>query len=121
MWRVTIIANALMMVLFWLASLLSIAIAHNRFIQYPPTKTPMALPVPTELALSTQLWAGLFPLAWIILSFVIWKKVKDKKPESRSEYLLAFTSITMVVGFSIFIFFALGGTLPFFFIKTLVQ
>lgn len=121
MWRITIIANAFLMGLFWLASLLSVSIAYNRFMQYPPAKAPMALPLPTELALSTQLWAGLFPLAWIILSFVIWKKVKDKKPESRSEYLLAFTSITMVVGFSMFIFFALGGTLPFFFIKTLVQ
>jgi hypothetical protein len=121
MWRVTIIANALMMVLFWLASLLSVAIAHNRFIQYPPTKTPMALPVPTELALSTQLWMGLLPLAWIILSFIIWKKVKYKRPELRSEYLLAFTSVTIVVGIAILIFFALSGMLPFCFIKTLVN
>lgn len=121
MWRVTIIANALMIVLFWLASLLSVSIANNRFVQYPPTKAPMALPLPTELALSTQLWVGLFPLAWIILSFVIWKKVKDKEPESRSEYLLAFTSVTIVAGIVMLIFFALAGMLPFFFIKTLVE
>ena len=121
MWRVTIIANALMMVLFWLASLLSVAIAHNRFVQYTPNKGPMALPLPTELALSTQLWAGILPLAWIILSFVIWKKVKNKESESRSEYLLAFTVVTMAIGFSMLIFFALAGTMPFFFIKTLVK
>ena len=121
MWRMTIIANALLMGLFWLASLLSVSIAYNKFVQYPATKAPMALPLPTELALSTQLWAGILPLAWIILSYVIWQKVKDKGPEARSECLLSFTSITMIVGFSMFIFFALGGTLPFFFIKTLVQ
>jgi len=122
MWRVTIIANALMMGLFWLASLLSVSIAYNRFVQYSPTKAPMALPLPTELALSIQFWAGLLPLAWMILSYVIWKKVKDQEPESRSEYLLAFTTITMVAGFSMVIFFALAGMLPFFFfIKTLVK
>ncbi len=121
MWRITIIANALMMWLFWIAGLLSVSIAYNRFVQYPADKSPMALPLPTELALSTQLWAGILPLAWIVLSCVIWKKVKDKNQESRSEYLLAFTSITIIVGFSMFIFFALAGTLPFFFIKTLVK
>ena len=121
MWRVTIITNALMMVLFWLASLLSVAIAYNRFVQYPPNKGPMALPLPTELALSTQLWAGIFPLIWIVLSYVIWKKIKNIEPESRSEFLLAFTLVTMAVGFAMLIFFILAGTLPFFFIKTLVK
>ena len=120
MWRITIIANALLMALFWLASLLSVAIAHNRFVQYPSTKAPMALPVLTELALSTQLWVGLLPLAWIILSFVIWKKVKAKEPESRSEYLLTFTVVTTAIGFVMLIFFTLAGTMPFMFIETLV-
>ncbi|MGD8771313.1 MAG: hypothetical protein PVJ20_13670 [Desulfobacterales bacterium] len=121
MWRITIIANALMMGLFWLASLLSVSIAYNRFVQYPASKSPMVLPSPTEFALSIQLWAGILPLAWSVLSYVIWQKVKDKEPEARSECLLAFTSITMIVGFLMFIFFALAGTLPFFFIKTLVK
>jgi hypothetical protein len=121
MWRITIIANALLMVLFWLAGMLSVAIAYNRFVQYPASKAPMTLPLPTELALSTQLWAGILPLFWIILSYLIWRKVKDKKPESRSEYLLAFSTITMILGFSMLIFFALAGMLPFFFIKELVQ
>ena len=110
-----------MMVLFWLLSLLSVAIAYNRFVQYSPTKAPMALPVPTGLALSTQLWGGILPLGWIILSYVIWKKVKNKESESRSEYLLAFTVVTMAIGFAMLIFFVLAGTLPFFFIKTLVK
>jgi hypothetical protein len=121
MWRITIIANALLMGLFWLASLLSTSIAYNRFVQYPAGKAPTALPLPTELALSIQLWAGILPLAWIILSYVIWKKIKDKNPESRSEYLLAFTSITMIAAFSMLIFFVLAGTMPFFFIKTLIK
>ena len=113
MWRITIIANAVMMGLFWLASLLSVAIVHNRFVQYPPADRSMALPLLTDLALSTQLWAGLLPLVWIILSFIIWEKVKNKAPESRSEYLVAFTAITLVTGFTMLIFFILGGILPF--------
>lgn len=121
MWRVTIIANALMMGLFWLASLLSVAIVHNRFIHYPPSDRSMALPLPTELALSIQFWAGLLPLAWIILSYVIWKKVKDQEPESRSEYLLAFTMATIVVGIAMLIFFALAGMLPFLYIGAAIK
>lgn len=81
----------------------------------------MALPLPTELASSTQLWAGILPLAWIILSYVIWKEVKDKEPEIRSEYLLAFAIVTMTVGFAMLIFFALSGILPLLFIKTGIQ
>jgi hypothetical protein len=69
----------------------------------------------------TQLWAGILPLGWIVLSIVIWQKVKDKTPESRLEYLLAFTTVTMVVGLSMLLFFALAGILPFFFIKILVR
>jgi hypothetical protein len=121
MWRITIIANALMMGLFWLASLLSVSVAYNRFVQYPTSKTPVALPLPTELALSIRLWIGILPLGWIILSYVIWQKVKDRQPESRSEYLLAFTTITMITGFSMLIFFALAGTLPFFYIGTIIK
>ena len=121
MWRITIIANALMMVLFWIISLLSVAIAYNRFAQYPPTIASMALPAPTELALSIQFWAGLLPLAWIILSYVIWQKVAKKQPESRAEYLLAFTTITLITGFGMLIFFALGGILPFLYIGAAIK
>ena len=122
MWRITIIANALMMGLFWLASLLSVSLSYNRFVQYPTGGgEPVALPLPTELALSIRLWAGILPLGWIILSYVIWQKVKDKQPESRSEYLLAFTTITMIAGLSMLIFFALAGTLPFLSIGTAIK
>lgn len=121
MWRITIIANAIMMGLFWLASLLSILIVNNRFVQYFESEVPVVLPLPTELALSVQLWIGILPLTWIILSYVIWQKVKDKQPELRSEYLLAFTMITLIVGLSMLIFFALAGTLPFLFIETVMK
>jgi hypothetical protein len=121
MWRITVIANAVMMGLFWLASLLSVAIVNNRFVQYSPADRSMALPLLTDLALSTQLWAGLLPLAWIILSFTIWKKVKDKGPETRSEYLLAFTMTTIVVGMVMLICFALAGMLPFLYIGVAIK
>jgi len=121
MWRITIIANAIMMGLFWLASLLSTLMVNNRFVQYFESEVPVVLPLPTELALSAQLWIGILPLAWIVLSYVIWQKVKDKQPESRSEYLLAFTTITIVTGFSMLTFFTLAGILPFLFIGTVIK
>lgn len=121
MWRITIIANAVMMGLFWLASILLVSIAYNRFVQHPESGAPMVLPLPTELALSIQLWIGILPLGWIILSYVVWQKVKDKQHESRSEYLLAFTTSTMIIGFSMLIFFALAGTLPFLYIGTIIK
>ena len=116
MWRITIIANAIMMWLFWIASLLATSLAHNKFVQYADSSAPTELPLPTELALSTQIWLGILPLSWILLSNMIWHKIKNKEPGSRSEYLLAFTVLTMITGMFMLIFFALSGMLPFFFI-----
>ncbi|MBW1681032.1 MAG: hypothetical protein JRJ35_13795 [Deltaproteobacteria bacterium] len=115
MWRITIIANAVMMILFWLISVLSVSIADNRFVQY--AKGPFDLPVPTKLALSMQLWIAVIPLLWIILSYLLWQKVKAREPESRTERLLAFTSSTLAVGFAMVVFFMLAGILPFLYIK----
>jgi len=113
MWRVTILANAILMGLFWLASIISMSMAFNRLVQYVKSEALNAVPLLTDAALSVRLWAGLLPFVWIILSFLAWKIVKNKEPESRSEYLLAFTSITVIAGFSMLIFFALAGILPF--------
>ncbi len=121
MWRVTVLANALIMILFWLASLLSVALAYNRYVQYPEADGSMALPSSTELALSLQYWAGLLPLAWIVLSYVLWQRLKETAPDVRSEYLLAFSSITVIAGFAMLIFFALAGTMPFLFICALID
>lgn len=113
MWRITIISNALLMGLFWLASLISMSMAYNRLMQYVESGTLAVIPLLTEWALSVRLWAGLVPLVWMILSFITWQKVADKQPVSRTEYLIAFTTITLVVGFAMLIFFTLGGILPF--------
>ncbi len=121
MWRITIIANAIMMGLFWVLSLLSTSLAYNRFAQYPENGAVGVLPLPTELALSIQLWIGILPLSWIILSYVIWQKVKNKQSESRLEYLLAFTTITIVTGLSMLTFFTLAGILPFLYIGTPIK
>ena len=103
----------LLMGLFWLASLLSMSMAYSRLMQYVKSGALPTIPIVTEWALSARFWAGLVPLGWMILSCVIWQKTSDKQPESRAEFLLAFTAITLVSGFSMLVFFALGGLLPF--------
>jgi uncharacterized membrane protein YbhN (UPF0104 family) len=115
MWRVTIIANPVMMVLFYLMSILSISIADNRFLQY--AESTVDLPMPTSIALSVQVWTGVIPLSWFILSYLIWRKIKGKQPEVRNEILLAFTTSTIAIGCTMLVFFALAGILPFLYIR----
>ena len=121
MWRITIISNVFLMGLFWLASLVSMSMAHNRLVQYVENGLLTAIPLITDWALSVRLWAGLIPLVWAIFSFVIWRKVSDKQPESRTEYLLAFTTITLITGCAMLIFFTLGGILPFLYIGAAIK
>ena len=119
MWRITIIANALMMVLFYLMSVLSISIADNRFLQY--ANSTVDLPMPTRIALSIQVWTGVIPLCWFVLSYLIWRKKKGKQPEKRTEILLAFTASTITIGCTMLVFFALAGILPFLYIGMIAK
>ena len=105
--------------LFWFAILVAVAIAYSGIVQDLPVQAPITLPYGMELALSAQFWAGILPLAWLIIAFVIWKKVKPEEPASRSEYLLAYTMATMTIGFAMLIFFTCAVKLPIFFLKTL--
>ena len=111
MWRITIIANSLLMFLFWVTSIIAITPAYNHFVQY--SEAGNALPIPTELAISVRMFAIAIPVAWVLLSFFIYKNTRTKTPEHRTEYLLAFTSVTLVSGFSMLIFFILSGILPY--------
>jgi hypothetical protein len=119
MWRITIIANDIMMVLFWLLSVLSVSIADNRFVQY--SEGEVALPMVTKLALSIQFWIGLIPLSWIILSCLIWKKVQVLQPGERNENILAFTAATIVIGLSLIAFYVAAGILPFLYIGMVIK
>ena len=111
MWRLTIVVNNLLMVIFWVLSLLLVAFAHNRFVQYPTGE--VSLPIPTEIALSCQTWLGLISLLWIGVSAWVWKKVEALQPDLRNEYLLTYTMLTICVGLLQVVLFGLAGILPF--------
>ena len=113
MWKITIIANALVMFLFWIASELAIALAYNNFVQYPEAGGAIALPLVTSIALSARKFSVTLPIVWSLVSFFIYKFTRQKTTADRNEYLLVFTSITIFVGFSMLIFFGSAGVLPY--------
>jgi pilus assembly protein TadC len=71
------------------------------------------LPLPTSLAISVRLIMVVIPMAWTLLSYFIFKLVKNRRIEQRVETLLAFTVVTLVIGLFILLFFTLSGILPF--------
>lgn len=111
MWRATLFANALLMYIFWLSGLIAITPAYHHFARYG--QDGGRLPLPTSMAISVRLIMVVIPMAWTILSYFIFKLVKNKRIEQRVETLLAFTVITLVIGLFILLFFTLSGMLPF--------
>lgn len=119
MWRITIIANNMIMILFWLLSILSVSLANNWFVQY--AEKSVALPTPTKVALSLQAWFAFLPLLWIVISGLLWKKIKKQNDDKRSEILLSFTVITIMIGLLLFCFYLMAGLLPFFYIGVAIN
>lgn len=121
MWKITIIANALYMILFWIAGDLVLALAYNHFVQYPEVGGAIALPLVTRIALSARKFTAVLPIVWAIASFFIYKFSEKKTTSERNEYLLVFTSITIFVGFSTLLFFGLAGLLPYLLIGIVIK
>ena len=96
-------------------SVVAVSIAHNRLVRYSEGG-PIALPSPTELALSIVPWLWIIPLCWLLISFFIWKKAGKMQTDKRNEYLLSFTTSTFAIGLAIFAFYFLAGIIPFFII-----
>jgi len=113
MWKIAIIANALVMFLFWIASELAIAFAYNHFVQYPEAGAAIVLPLVTEIALSARKFSVTLPIAWSLVSVFYYRFIRQKITSDRNEYLLIFTAITIFIGFSMLIFFGLAGILPY--------
>ena len=120
MGRITIIANALLMFLFWLASELAIALAYNHFVRYPATEGVLALPLPTHIAFAMRELSAVVPLVWCVVSFVFYRYIRRKPGVERQGYLLVFTLATVIAGFSMLIFFGLAGILPYLRIGTVL-
>ena len=113
MGKIAIIANVLLMFLFWLASELAIALAYNHFVRYPATEGVLALPLPTHIAFAVRELSALVPLVWCVVSFVFYRFMRKKARDERQGYLLVFTLATAVAGFSMLLFFGLAGILPY--------
>lgn len=111
MWRVTLLADTILMMVFWALSAVLVAFANNRLVQYGGGE--VYLPALTSLALSAQGWIGALPLAWIALSFFLWKRLDRCEAALRTEYLLCFTALTLALGAVLVTFYALAGVLPF--------
>ncbi|MBN1849465.1 MAG: hypothetical protein JW932_12860 [Deltaproteobacteria bacterium] len=109
------------MILFFIASELAVALAHNHFVQYAESDGPMVLPLITDMVLSLRKAMILSPLLWGGFSYLVYRFVREKGTAERNEVLLAFSLITIAVGLLMLIFFGLGGILPYYRIGTLVQ
>ena len=119
MWRAILLANVLLMYVFWLAGLVVVTPAYTHFVRY--SQAGEALPLPTAIALSFRLMAVVIPAAWTVLAFFILKLLRDKPAERRVELLLAFTLATLLIGLFILLFFLLAGILPFLQIGAILQ
>lgn len=113
MWKITVITNAFLMVLFWIASRIAIALAYSNFVEYPSNGDVIALPMITRLALAAFRFAVAIPMVWALVSFVIYKFTRKKTTADRNEILIAFTSVTIFLGFLMLVFFGLAGILPY--------
>ena len=113
MWKITIALNVLIMILFWAASELAIAIAYNHLVQYPEVEGVIAFPVVTRMAFSMRKLSAVLPSLWVFISIYVYKATKHKPLTERNEYLLGFTSVTITAGLLIFVFWGLAGILPY--------
>ena len=121
MWKLAILLNAVIMILFFLASELAIALAYNHFVQYPESGGPMVLPSVTDIAISLRKVIVVIPTVWVVFSYLIYRFLRQKTTAERNEVLLAFSLITIAGGLLMLIFFGLGGILPYYKIGALVQ
>lgn len=121
MWRITLVANVLLMVLFLLASQIAIAPAYNHFVQYPANGGDMVLPAITQTIFSVRKLAIALPCLWTLIPFFVYRSFKHKSTADRNEFLMAFTAITLLVGFSLLVYFGLAGILPYLKIGGIIQ
>ena len=110
MWKITLFCNVMVMVLLWLLSMVVITPAHNLLVVYAEIHTE--LPKLTDIAIQARPLAGVIPLIWAVLT-LLFARWLGKQTDSRCyDYMLAHTSLTLVIGLAEFLFFLLAGILP---------
>ncbi len=111
MLQAILIFNVIIMFLFWLACMVIIAPAYNHFIQYGETGS--LLPHLTQLAIDARFFLLIIPILWIIISFWIFKTIREKQKKNRLQFLLFFIMLSISSGFLMLIFYGMAGILPY--------
>ena len=94
--RYTLLLNSLIMVFCWCAALICITPAYNHFVQY--ADADLSLPVLTRLAIDFRIVVSGLPLAWCIVSWMIYRKNKDRPLDIQNRTLLIFLMVTLCAG-----------------------
>lgn len=103
MLKITLIANSLLVFLFWIAGVTAITPAYNHFVRYPEVE--VVLSQLTEMAISLRLLVGVVPLTVSVISVFLYNHLKTKTPDYRNEFLLSLVPVTLCAGMFIFVFF----------------
>lgn len=112
-WQFTIFVNVLIVFVFWLAGFLVLSPAFNHFIQYTETNGTEVLPVFTSFIFSLRFFSLLIPLVWLVVSTVLMNRSRSGTQLDRLELVQLHTSLSVLIGLTLFLVFALAGTLPF--------
>lgn len=116
---ITLGFNVLILVLFWLLSFVVISPVHNLFFQY--AESNQALPILTGIAMQVRLLAGIVPLGWAVITIVLWKRLSNRSEARHNSFTIAHTSVTLLLGLALLLFFSIAGILPFLKISTVFQ
>jgi len=90
--------------------MVAITPANNLLVEFSEFK--MDLPLLTYYAIQLHTLTFIIPLSWIVITIIIGKRMVKLNEMTRTEWLSAHTSITLVVGLSLLLFFSLAGILP---------
>lgn len=110
MWRISIILNTLLMIVFGFGSAMSLVRLQNRYVQYPE-HNPKPLPIISIFALNNTWLYIAIPTVWIAIAvFLLWRYSGKTLPEN---YAHLHTSCTLFFGLIMFSVYIWGGVLPF--------
>jgi hypothetical protein len=112
MWKLTIIANSFLLLLFWLLAALLLEPAYNHFVQYPDSGLPQ-LPLLSQWVITARPISLLLPVLWLTgsTSFLLWLRKKDSS--QRREWVQFHASLTLLLGVLLTVVSLLAGILPF--------
>ncbi len=110
MWRISIILNALFLLVCAVFSGIPFLILQNRFVDYPP-KDGRPLPVLTQAVLGSGWVLIALPLIGLVTTIAIFAFFRSRPIPG--HLLSTHLSATVLLGVTTFLTFLAGGVLPF--------